>query len=98
MGGLLIGIEKSPKIEIGPLSNSDGTILFVKGEGVNMDLSLQRRIFEPFYRDRDAKESNMGIALSRRIIEVHGGRMWIESELDKGCTIFFTLPEIEETA
>ena len=98
MGGLLIGIEKSPKIEIEPLSNSDGTILFVKGEGVNMDLSLQRKIFEPFYRDRDAKESNMGIALSRRIIEVHGGRMWIESELDKGCTIFFTLPEIEETA
>jgi signal transduction histidine kinase len=85
---------KPLKIEIGSLSNSDGTILFVKDDGVGMDPSLQRRIFEPFYRDRDGKGSSMGLALSRRIIEVHGGRMWIESELDKGCAIFFTLPVV----
>ena len=91
-------IGKPLKIEIGSLSNSDGTILFVKDDGVGMDPSLQRRIFEPFYRDRDGKGSSMGLALSRRIIEVHGGRMWIESELDKGCAIFFTLPVVEETA
>jgi CheY-like chemotaxis protein len=54
-------------------------------------------IFEPFYQDkrpplRQKGGSGLGLSISRRFIKLHGGRMWLESELETGTSFFFTLP------
>ncbi len=79
------------KIEIGYQVKGDETVFFVKDDGQGIDPVMQKDIFRLFYRGSEAENSHAGLALSRRIIEVHGGRMWIESVVDKGCTVYFTI-------
>jgi light-regulated signal transduction histidine kinase (bacteriophytochrome) len=83
---------KQPRIEIGWRTIDDETVFFVKDEGVGMDPGSHKLIFGLSYKGEDP--SNVGLALSKKIIEMHDGRMWIESEVNKGCTVYFTLPSI----
>jgi signal transduction histidine kinase len=66
----------------------------VTDNGVGIAPQYHRSIFEPFQRlhGRDVPGVGMGLALSRRIVEVHGGRLWVESAAAKGSTFHFTLP------
>jgi signal transduction histidine kinase len=51
------------------------------------------KVFGLFYKvDRKSEGTGAGLSIFKRIIDFHGGRIWIESELGKGCTICFTLP------
>jgi K+-sensing histidine kinase KdpD len=81
------------QIEFGYLEKEGEIVFFVKDNGMGIDLISQKDIFSLFYRGSDAENSHAGLALSRRIIEFHGGRMWIESAVNNGCTVYFTLPE-----
>ncbi|HWQ18872.1 MAG TPA: CHASE4 domain-containing protein [Methanotrichaceae archaeon] len=86
-----MGNQSSPEVDIG-FSNDRGAF-FVKDNGIGLDPRLKDKVFELFYKvDAKSKGTGAGLAIAKRIIEVHGGRVWIESELGKGCTIFFTLP------
>ncbi|MFA6373711.1 MAG: ATP-binding protein, partial [Methanothrix sp.] len=67
------------------------TVFFVKDDGPGIDPLLQKDIFRLFYGGSEVENSHAGLALSRRIIEVHGGRMWIESVVNKGCAVYFTI-------
>jgi PAS domain S-box-containing protein len=87
------GEQPHPKIEIGYRVEDEETVFFVRDNGIGIDESLQEKVFELFYRVSESGEgTGAGLTIVKRIIEVHGGRIWIESEKGKGTTVCFTLP------
>lgn len=88
--------ETLPCIEIGTKEN-DGhqAVFFVHDNGIGIDPQFQERIFGLFNKlDVRAEGTGIGLTLVKRIIEVHGGQIWVESELGKGATFYFTLPDM----
>ena len=83
--------QARPKIEIGHRKDKEETIFFVRDNGVGIDPSQHGKVFGLFYRlDPKSKGTGVGLTIVKRIIELHGGRIWIESELGKGCPVCFT--------
>ena len=69
----------------------------VADRGVGLRADEYERIFEPFYRGDGAKTgrvrgTGLGLAICKGIVEAHGGRIWVESEVGKGSTFYVTLP------
>jgi PAS domain S-box-containing protein len=90
-----MGDQPRPRIEIGSRKEGDEVVFFVKDNGIGLDKSQHEKVFQLFYKvDKESKGSGAGLAIVKRIAEVHGGRIWIESELGKGCTVCFTLPVV----
>ncbi|ABK14421.1 sensor histidine kinase [Methanothrix thermoacetophila] len=80
-----------PRIEIG--WRPEDAAFFVKDNGIGIDPKYHDKVFDLFYRiDRSTPGTGAGLAIVKKIVEVHGGRIWIESEGGKGCTVCFTLP------
>lgn len=70
----------------------------MEDNGIGIDPQFHERIFGLFNKlDIKAEGTGIGLALVKRIIEVHGGNIWVESELGKGATFYFTLPNRSET-
>jgi signal transduction histidine kinase len=87
-----MGGQENPRIQIGTRKVKNENAFFVKDNGIGIDPQHQSRIFELFNKlDASTEGSGIGLALIKRIIEVHGGKIWVESELGKGATFFFTL-------
>ncbi len=92
-----IGDGPNPEIEIGWLRDGDETAFFVKDNGIGIEADQQEKVFGLFYKlDPSTDGSGAGLAIVKRIVEVHGGRIWIESEKGKGTTVFFTIPTVED--
>jgi signal transduction histidine kinase len=90
--------QKEPLIEIGTRWQDDQQIIFVRDNGQGVDPRYHNRIFELFEKlDPNTQGPGIGLALARRIIEVHGGKIWVESGGEgQGSTFCFTLPEKSE--
>jgi sensor domain CHASE-containing protein/nitrogen-specific signal transduction histidine kinase len=89
------GDNPHPRIEIGYRHEREGeeTVFFVRDNGVGIDKSEQEKVFDLFYQvDKKSGGTGAGLAIAKRIIEVHGGRIWIESEKGEGTTVCFSLP------
>ncbi len=88
-----MGEQPHPKIEIGYRVDGEETVFFVRDNGMGIDISQHERVFDLFAKlDSNSEGTGGGLAIVKRIIDVHRGRIWIESELGKGCTVCFTLP------
>ena len=90
-----MGKQPRPTIEIGTKGKDpDGKpIFYVCDNGIGIDPKYHERIFGLFNRlDPSIDGTGIGLTLVKRIIETHDGRIWIESDLGKGATFFFTLP------
>ena len=84
-----------PAIHVGAQRLGTDWRLSVRDNGIGINTRFEARIFEPFRRLHTRDEysgSGMGLAICRKIVERHGGRIWVESEPGKGSTFFFTLP------
>jgi len=68
-------------------------ILFVRDNGIGIDPQFHDRIFGLFNRlDPSIEGTGIGLTLVKRIIEMHGGKIWIHSGVGEGATFYFTLP------
>ncbi len=71
--------------------------IFVRDDGPGIPAESLDRVFERFYRvdkarSRDQGGTGLGLSIVKHIVQAHGGKVWVESELGKGATFFFTLP------
>ena len=91
--------EQSPVIRVG--AERDGAFwrFAVRDNGISMELQYAERVFILFQRlhtRADYQGTGIGLAVCKKIIERHGGRIWVESEPGHGATFHFTLPAKEE--
>jgi two-component system, chemotaxis family, sensor kinase Cph1 len=89
-------------IEVGwerPVGPGEPTILYVRDNGIGIRDKHKSAVFKMFKRlhaqDRFGGGSGVGLTIVQKIVQRHGGRIWIESEFGVGTTFFFTL-EAEE--
>jgi signal transduction histidine kinase len=96
-----MGDQPDPCIEIGQAgtANDGHLILFIRDNGIGIEPKFKDRIFGLFDKlDPRTDGNGIGLALAKRIIEVHGGKIWVESETGKGSTFYFTLPQAENSS
>ena len=90
-----MGDQQSPLIEIGQQGGNDNGLVtfFVRDNGIGIAPEFHERIFGLFNRLNPKIEgTGIGLALVKRIVEFHGGRIWVQSEVGEGATFYFSLP------
>jgi signal transduction histidine kinase len=90
-----MGDQANPIIEIGTQKHNNKTVFFVKDNGMGIEKQYHAKIFGLFEKlDPIIEGTGIGLALVKRIIETHGGEIWVESEgLGKGSTFYFSMPD-----
>jgi PAS domain S-box-containing protein len=88
-----MGTQADPQIEVGQAGEEDGDpIFYVRDNGIGIAPEHFDRVFGLFNKlDPRSDGTGIGLALVKRIIEVHGGRIWVQSQVGTGSTFFFTL-------
>jgi len=89
--------EKTGHVKVGLFSNDDELQIWVEDNGKGIARELHELIFDKFFQARNQtlkkpQGSGLGLAISKKIIEMHQGKIWVESEEGKGSRFIFTLP------
>jgi len=85
------------QIHVSALIVDDEIIFTVSDTGIGIPKADQPRIFERFYRvdaarSREAGGTGLGLAIAKHLVEVHGGRLWVDSEINQGSQFHFSIP------
>jgi len=90
-----MGDQISPRVQIGAIEKDGMVCCFVRDNGVGIDAKYHDQVFGLFERlSADVGGTGVGLALVKRIVEVHGGNIWVESDgLGFGSKVLFTLPK-----
>ncbi|MDD1673113.1 MAG: PAS domain S-box protein, partial [Methanomicrobiales archaeon] len=91
--------DEPPRIHISTVSGDKNWTFAVKDNGIGIDPAFHDRIFVIFQRLHTIDKypgTGVGLAIVKKIIERHGGKIWVESEIGKGSTFYFTLPNVSE--
>jgi len=95
--GNAIKFTEEGEVEVEATASKDTFVVSVSDTGPGLSESDQQRIFEEFHQvdassTRKKGGTGLGLSIAKRIVEMHGGRIWVESTLGKGSTFSFTLP------
>ena len=88
-----------PQIQITAARRDHERIFAIQDNGIGIAPDHQKRIFAIFQRLHHRSEypgTGIGLAICKKIVERHGGRIWVESQGEKGSTFYFSLPEVEQ--
>jgi light-regulated signal transduction histidine kinase (bacteriophytochrome) len=89
------GRRTEPSIDIGASRNGAEVVYHVRDNGVGFDDTFAEKafgVFQRLHRQEDFEGSGVGLAIVRRIVHRHGGRVWAQARPDEGATFSFALP------
>ena len=87
-----MGDQSQPRVKVGACQDDGQTVFYVRDNGMGIEPQYHDKVFDLFEKlDPKSEGTGIGLAIVKRIVEVHGGRIWVESEPGQGSTFYFTI-------
>lgn len=96
IGNALKFTERTPNIKIASQSDEKSILITVEDNGIGMDVAYEAKVFRLFHRlhrHKNYEGSGIGLSICRNIVEKYGGKIWYESEVEKGTKFFISIPK-----